>query len=404
MNTNTESLAPSLEHYPNIEKNRSMILDVLAQTGTPIFLCERDNLVDRYRALDDSLSAHWRRHVIGYSFKTNYLVAEAGIFQKLGGWAEVVSGREYRLAKQLEFAGNAIIFNGPYKSDEDLQLAIADEALINVNDHDELDRLLQLAAVHKSQVEIGLRVSATLPRLGHSRFGFSLENGEATSALAKIGKSPQIKLTAFHMHLYADTDDADLYRVAVDKIGQFAQQELPDYQRTLKWINLGGGFPANIVKPKSRESWNPQPIDAYIRAVTNALRTYFPDDGPQPTLIVEPGRYLTSDGIILVTRVIHVKQRDAKQVVNCNGSISMVPLTHYCPQIIRVYTNQLVKREDGEVSSIIHGATCRENDVLYEGQFPKTQPGDYIVHFAVGAYNSSLSPNFIFESPAMELI
>ncbi|MCA9265334.1 MAG: hypothetical protein KDA60_15850, partial [Planctomycetales bacterium] len=326
------------------------------------------------------------------------------IFQELGGWAEVVSGREYRMARQLGFDGAKIIFNGPYKTDADLTAAITDGALINVNDHDELDRLLHIAQLQREPVTLGLRVSATLPRLGHSRFGFSLENDEAKGAIDKIARSSQVELTALHMHLYADTDDAAIYGHAVDAIGQFLQHNLPDYQRQIQWMNLGGGFPAHIAKPKSREAWDPQPIDVYIGAITDALRQYFPRETTQPTLIVEPGRYLTSDGIVLVTEVVHVKRREGKQVVNSNGSISMVPLTHYCPQIVRAYTRTLVERNATMVPTVIHGATCRENDVLFDGPFPVVSPGDYLITFAAGAYNSSLSPDFIFAAPRMQLI
>jgi diaminopimelate decarboxylase len=139
----------------------------------------------------------------------------------------------------------------------------------------------------------------------------------------------------------------------------------------------------------------------YIRQITGSLREYFRHENRQPKLIVEPGRYLTCDGILFVTRVIHVKARDGKQIVNCNGSISMMPLTHYCPQCICLYTRDLVQRVGGERPTVIHGATCREDDLLYEGLFPIAETGDYLVHVAAGAYNSSLSPDFIFESPGM---
>ena len=303
----------------------------------------------------------------------------------------------------MDFPGTSIIFNGPHKTDDDLQTAIVEGALVNVNDHDELDRVIRIASAANSPIDIGLRLSSTLPKLGHSRFGFSLENGEATAALDRVRRSPQLTLAALHTHLYGDTDEANIYGLAASRLGEFAKQHLPDYQHTLKFIDMGGGFPAHGPKPKSRQTWNPQPIDVYIKAITDALRPFFSTASRQPTLIVEPGRYLTCDGIVLVTRVLHAKERDGKQTVNCDGSISMVPLTHYCPQIIRVYTHELKERVGEETPTIIHGSTCRENDVLFDGLFPPTQPGDYLVHFAAGAYNSSLSPDFIFASPSQEL-
>ena len=403
MNPSTEAARPSLAHYPNIAQQRATLSAVLARTGTPIFLCERENLIDRYQTLTGSLDAHWGRHVVGYSFKTNYLIAKCGILRECGAWAEVVSGHEYRLARELEFPGASIIFNGPHKTDDDLRAAIADGALVNINDHDELERIIKMTSAAASPIDIGLRLSSTLPKLGHSRFGFSLENAEATAAVDRVRSSPGLNLAALHTHLYGDTDEASIYGLAASRLGKFAQQHMPDYQHTLKFIDMGGGFPAHGPQPKSRQTWNPQPIDVYIRTITDALKPFFSAASPQPTLIVEPGRYLTCDGIILVTRVVHVKERDGKQIVNCDGSISMVPLTHYCPQIIRVYAPELRERVAGGISTIIHGSTCRENDILYEGTFPATETGDYLVHFAAGAYNSSLSPDFIFTSPSLEL-
>jgi diaminopimelate decarboxylase len=107
---------------------------------------------------------------------------------------------------------------------------------------------------------------------------------------------------------------------------------------------------------------------------------------------------------VLITRVLHVKTRDGVQMVTCNGSISMVPLTHYCPQILRAFTRQLEPRRGPLVSSVIYGATCRENDILYEGAFVEVGSGDYLVHYASGAYNASLTPAFIFDAPGLECI
>ena len=393
-----------LKHYPNIEQKRRAILDIVENADTPLFFCDRDNLSDRYRALKNSLESCWHQSVVGYSFKTNYQVAKCGLLRDLGAWAEVVSGHEYRMARALGYSGDAIIFNGPHKTDSDLTLAMNEQSIINVNDHDELDRILHLAETRSSTVSVGMRISSALPKGGLSRFGFSLENGEASEAVDKIQQSSRVHLIGLHTHLYGDTDDPKFYSVAAKSIGEFAARQIPNYQQSLRFIDMGGGFPAHSPKPKSRDTWSPQAIDVYIQHITDSLRPFFPHRESQPTLIVEPGRYLACDAVLLLTRVVHVKQRDGHQIINCNGSISMVPLTHYCPQIIRPYTRDLHPRREEKTDSTVFGATCRENDVLYQGPFPKSQTGDYLVHFAVGAYNSNLSPDFIFPTPEMVFI
>lgn len=404
MSTNTESYDDLFAYYPRIEDHRTALTRILEQSGTPVFVCDRQILIDRYRILKDSLTENWGKQLIGYSFKTNYLVAESGILQEQGAWAEVVSRREYELACRLGYPGAEIIYNGPYKDDGSLRSALTNRSLVNINDHDELDRLIALIADHDQQYEIGMRVTSDLPRLGISRFGFSMENDEAKRAVDKIAACPTLKLVGVHTHLYGDTDAPELYGLAADRVGAFVQTHITDYQNCLKFIDMGGGFPAHSPKPKSRQVWEPQPINVYVRHIAESLKEYFPDSPSRPTLIVEPGRYLTCDAIVLVTRVVHVKERSGKQMITCDGSLSMVPLTHYCPQMIRLYGADLRQRQTAKVPTIIQGATCRENDMLYDGEFAAAKVGDYLIHFAAGAYNSSLSPNFIFASPGMEVI
>ncbi|MCA9215075.1 MAG: alanine racemase [Planctomycetales bacterium] len=404
MRSDSQPYEGLLSHYPNIEDHRPALKGILEEFGTPILACDREILIDRYQSLSNSLADHWGKHIIGYSFKTNYLVAESRVLQKQGAWAEVVSGREYELACRLAFPPSEIIYNGPYKDDSSLFSALANNSIVNINDHDELDRVIAHVAGNDRRHKIGIRVTSDLTRLGISRFGFSLENDEARDAVRKIDACSALTLVGLHTHLYGDTDDPELYALAATRVGQFAKHEIANYQNSLEFIDMGGGFPAHSPKPKSRQEWNPQPIDVYIKHIAESLEQFFPNQASRPLLIVEPGRYLTCDGIIFVTRVVHVKERFSKQLITCDGSLSMVPLTHYCPQIIRLFGPDLSRRQTKEVPSIIQGATCRENDLLYDGAFAEAQVGDYLIHFAAGAYNSNLSPNFIFAAPEMKML
>ena len=77
----------------------------------------------------------------------------------------------------------------------------------------------------------------------------------------------------------------------------------------------------------------------------------------------------------------------------------MVPLTHYCPQVVRAFSADLEPRDGGAEPTIVFGASCRENDILYRGLLPAAAPGDLLVFYAAGAYNSTLGPSFIFDAP-----
>ncbi|MDH3380678.1 MAG: hypothetical protein OEQ39_27500 [Gammaproteobacteria bacterium] len=390
--------------YLDVEKRRKELNRLIEENGTPVLICEKGILGARFSRLQACMRSAWPSTRIAYSFKTNYDVARSGVFREMGAFAEVVSAREYMLAKALGYQGDEIIYNGPFKDDESLRAAITDNAFINVNDQSELASIVRLAGSTGKKISVGIRVSSTLGAFGHSRFGFSMENGEAETAVRTIEQSGVVDLAGLHSHVYGDTDDETIYATASKRVAEFARRNVPDFERKIKILNMGGGFPANIPKPYSRKIWCPKEIDVYARAIGDSLREVFKPSQDMPTLVFEPGRYLVNDAIVLVTKVVHVLKRGGKQLVNTNGSISMVPLTHYRPQLIRAYDKELKLRAKQPLPTVVYGATCRENDVLFDGEFARVKPGDVLIHFGVGAYNSSLSPSFIFDPPSMHMI
>ncbi len=386
------------EFFPDLVRDRARFGPLLGRIETPLFLADTAILVDRYASLRETLERLWRPSAIAYSFKTNYAVAESRVLHGEGAWAEVVSGREYRLARRLGYAGEEIVFNGPYKRDDELRNALLDGALIHVNDPPELERLLALLPPQPSRVRIGLRVAAG-PGVGPSRFGFSLARGEAHAAVARVASVDGAELAGFHLHLKGDTDDPSSYREAARELARFIADVMPRLGgKRLASVDFGGGFPAHGPKPRSRDRWAPRPIEEYVEAITAELAPVLPEN-QRPTLILEPGRYLVADAIVFVSELVRVEHEAGLQLATCDGAVSMLPLTHYCPQVVRVFSRELEPRAGALEPSIVFGASCRENDVLYRGLLPRATAGEYLVFYAAGAYNSTLSPAFIFDTP-----
>jgi diaminopimelate decarboxylase len=395
----------SMQHFPDLRSHRARFFEVVEERPTPFFLLDSDILTNRATVMRERMSSRWGPSAVAYSFKTNYQVAELEILKQLGIRAEVVSGREYGMARGFGYEGPQIVFNGPHKTEAELRRALLDGAQLHVHGAVELERLTRVASSLDGRFEVGIRVAADLPYFGHSRFGFSLDTDEADAAARRIRACPALELTGLHFHGLGDTTDPHCYRLAAQKLVGFAEKSIPDYRSRLRTLDLGGGFPAHGLKPRNRESWNPLPIQAYVDAIIEELEPAFPGE-ERPTLILEPGRYLVNDAIMLVSEVIDVPDRDpeARQVVLSNASITMLPLTHYCPQIIRAWTPELEPRDATQVDSILYGASCREDDILDEGPFPRVRVGDYLVYYAVGAYNANLGPDFIFESPPLVVL
>jgi diaminopimelate decarboxylase len=392
-----------LRHFPDPGEHRDRILEIVGQSVPPVFLAERRILADRFADMARALGTHWPQWTIAYSFKTNYQVAESGALRALGAIAEVVSGHEYRLARSLGYPGSEIVFNGPYKTAEDLRAAIADGARINVNDPDELQRIEDVARAMNVRCPIGLRVNVPLSEFPASHFGFSIADGEADSGVRRVWDSAHLRLTGLHLHLRGDMDNPAWYAQGCRVLADFLRTWPSEHLAALQYIDMGGGYPAHMSKLDTRTHWDPRPIDEYIVAITQELRPCFEGRRP-PRLIVEPGRYLVNDAIIFLSRIVSVRERAGAQQIVCNGATTMVPFTRHRAPIIRVYQPDLVPRDGPAVPSNIYGASCREDDVLFQGALGRVAPGDYLVHFGVGAYNSSINPPFIFPCPTLRFI
>lgn len=396
-------MGDDLSFFPDPAAHRDILLEIVGQESLPIFLADRRILVDRFGAMARALDAHWPAWTIAYSFKTNYQVAESGALRALGAIAEVVSGHEYRLARTLGHAGADIVFNGPHKTDDDLRAALADGARVNVNDPDELTRVEAIARTMNVTCPIGIRVSVPLAAFPASRFGFSIAHGEADEAVRRIWASDHLRLAGLHLHLRGDIDNPAWYREACGVLASFLRSWPAERLAALDYLDMGSGFPSHMAKLDTRTQWDPRPIDEYIVAITQGLRPVF-DGAAVPRLILEPGRYLVNDAIIFVSRIVSVRERAGVQQIVCNGATTMVPFTRHRAPILRVYRPDLTLREGPPVASCIYGASCREDDVLYQGTLGPVVTGDLLVHFGVGAYNSSLNPPFIFPCPTLRFI
>jgi diaminopimelate decarboxylase len=77
----------------------------------------------------------------------------------------------------------------------------------------------------------------------------------------------------------------------------------------------------------------------------------------------------------------------------------MLPLVQYRPQIVKLYDKDLNEKKSRIIKTVVYGASCRENDILYNQTLPKANVGDFLIYFITGAYNQNMASEFIFGKP-----
>ncbi|MEI6519624.1 MAG: alanine racemase [bacterium] len=283
---------------------------LVAQFGSPLFVYSEHTICQKYRQMRTAFTTRYPNVVFGWSYKTNYLGAICAIMHKQGSIAEVVSEMEYDKARSLGVPGEKIIFNGPHKSLEALEIAASEGAIINIDHLDELHDLEQIAKKLGKQITVGMRLnldSGIHPQW--SRFGFNLESGQALEAAKRIKQGGRLILNGLHCHIGTYIMEASAYAKQITKMVEFAYEVEKEVKFSIEYFDIGGGFPS---RSRLKGVYLPPDvslpsIDDFAEAITQALsKALRPGDFPK--LILESGRALVDEAGSLITTITASKR------------------------------------------------------------------------------------------------
>ena len=376
--------------------------------GSPLFVVSAKTIRENLKRFRTEFSTRYPRVEVAYSYKVNCLSGVLEIIHNEGAWAEVASGFEYELARRIGVSGKSIVFNGPYKKKEEIEKAIEEGALINVDNESELKLLEEIASKLQKPIEAGIRLNTDvgLNQLP-DRFGFNIESGRAFEVVHYCTRNTPIRIVGVHIHLTSYIispevlnsqtpaksveliwpKDSNMYRLAAHKIADFAEEIRKRFGIALKYIDMGGGYPeVKSLKP-------------YAKAILEPIIDAYKDD--EPLLILEPGRAIVKNAMHLITTVVDVKEMtDEKRRATLDAGINLLPTSLWSLQEFEVVKNSDEKLKE----TIVYGPLCLQTDILGITKLPHLNVGDRLIIKNVGAYNISQSSSFIFPRPSIVLI
>lgn len=339
---------------------------------------------------------------VAYSYKTNYLPRICQSVNSLGGYAEVVSGMEYELARRIGVDPSKIIFNGPYKSEDDIDRALTAGSLVNLDAAYEVDFVEKIAGRRDGKrLRTGIRCNFDVGTDQPSRFGFDINDDQFALTVERIRSIVNCDLEGIHCHFLTRERGVDDYVKIARRMIDIARNVFPE--RPPRFINLGGGFFSKM-EPELKAQF-PFPIPDYrdyAAAIGNEFKSSFLDQyGPK--LILEPGIALTADVMTFVTKVVDIKRVQHRNVALVSGSVYNIKPTkstrNLPVEIIRKESSHKGQKQRASIDIV--GYTCMEDDCLYRDFSRPLSVGDYILFRNVGAYTLVLKPPFIQPSPAV---
>lgn len=367
---------------------------------TPCYVIYQDRFLRNYLDIRDNFQKAWQRDVIcGYSYKTNNNDTMLSLAKQYGLYAEVVSAKEYRQAKEAGFPDAHIIFNGPNKG-QAVYEAYSGGALIHMDSLCELRTFTEtyLEQFGKYPEKLGLRINFDLEAcvpgqtstgMEEGRFGICYENGDAENAIRFL-QERKISLNSLHIHYTTKTRSLDVYLAIAEMMRNLMERfDLhPDY------IDLGGGFWGG------RKLEGKPTMEQYAKAICDV----FPKES-RPTLILEPGSALCSTVAEYWSKAVSVKDIRGTRFVVLDGSVLHInpfmvdrnAQCHWDPAGGNGADDYLEKQ-------VLCGSTCLEKDrfaVIRNAR--KIEPGTVVVFENAGAYTMSFVSDFILERPHVYL-
>ncbi|MGD9769194.1 MAG: diaminopimelate decarboxylase [Pseudolabrys sp.] len=360
-------------------------LDALAaEIGTPFYCYSTATLTRHYQVFADAFADV--PALVCYAMKANSNQAVIATLAKLGAGADVVSGGELKRALAAGIPPERIMFSGVGKTEAELAMAVdAGILCVNVESEPELELLSRVAAAKGRSAHISVRVNPDVDARTHHKIAtgksenkFGIPISVAREVYARAAKLPGIKVAGVDMHIGSQITDLDPFGDAFALLADFVRTLRAD-GHSIEHVDLGGGLGIPY-----RDDNEPPPLpDAYAAVVKRATRDL------NCRLIFEPGRLLVGNAGILVTRVLFIKQGEAKTFVIVDAAMNDLirPTLYEAHHEIRPVREPAAATR--RIRADVVGPVCESGDFLaLDRDLPEPKPGDLLAVMSAGAYGA----------------
>ncbi|WP_317954441.1 diaminopimelate decarboxylase [Paenibacillus chitinolyticus] len=375
--------------------------ELAARYGTPLYVVDEALVRRRCREFVDAFQASGLKFQVAYASKAFCVMAMCRIIAEEGLSLDVVSDGELFTALQAGFPPERIHFHGNNKTPAEIEMALdAGIGCFVVDNFTELRMLDAIAGSKGKRVPILLRITPGVEAHTHeyistgqidSKFGFDLGNGAAFEAVQESAAANHLLLLGVHSHIGSQIFEVEGFRVAAEKVAQFASQVRDELNVVFSVINLGGGFGIRYV-----EGDTPLPMSTYVEAIAEAVKTRFEAVSyPMPEIWIEPGRSIVGDaGTTLYTVGTNKDIPGVRKYVSVDGGMTDNPRPAlYQSQYEATLANRASEPSQEMVS--IAGKCCESGDMLiWDVELPLVQTGDILAVASTGAYNYSMASNY----------
>ena len=376
----------------------------LARTyGTPLYLMDEDRIRHNCRLYTQAFQRCFPGGSrVLYASKAAAFRQMCRIVREEGLGLDAVSPGEIHTARTAGFPMDLVYYHGNNKTDEDIAYAMdAGVGCFVVDGVEELLALEAEAGRRDVRQKVLLRITPGIDPHTYaavstgqvdSKFGVSIETGQAGSFVRLALAQPHLYVAGFHCHVGSQVFWEDVFERSVLVMMAFIRRIRDDCGYLPEELDLGGGYGVRYVQSDPIVNI-PQKIASVAETLENIARRL---SLPVPRILMEPGRSIVANAGMTLYTVGSVKEITGyKRYVSIDGGMSDNP--RYALYGSR-YTcfNAGRMDEPGDMIADLVGRCCESGDVIQpDVPFPHaTKRGDVVAVCTTGAYNFSMASGY----------
>ncbi len=380
---------------------------IVSEYTSPVFLYSKNVIKDQYSLLSDCLP---RNYKIFFAQKSNPHPEILKLLNSLGAGCDTASKGEINAALQAGFPKNKIMMTGPGKTQEELELSVEKELLsVNVESLQEAELLNKICNEKNKIQNILIRINPgfeagesnrIIGGMGISKFGIDID--QLPIVIEKIKALSNLNIKGIHIFNSSQILDWKKIFESTKNVIRTAIEIQKKYNIKIESIDLGGGF--GIPYSNEEDLLDASQLGKALKdLVKSSEYNQFLAD---VKLVYEPGRFLTGQSGIYITKVLYTKNSGGKNIAIIDGGIhhlvrpALIDQDHKIINLTGLFQNRSTSD-----SYLVAGPLCTSLDQFTSDmQMSEVHPGDLLAVLNAGAYGYTESmPLFLSHAPAREI-
>jgi diaminopimelate decarboxylase len=360
---------------------------IAEKAGTPCYVYSKRSLADSFDKYDKAFSSVDR--LICFALKSCANLSIINLLAQRGAGADIVSRGELYRALKAGVPGERIIYSGVGKTRQEIAYALESGIYcFNVESMPELDLIDRVAASMNLTAPVSLRINPDVDSGTHeytttgkkeTKFGIPFD--QALECYRKTASYEHLRIMGIDTHIGSQIVSSQPFVAAYQKIAQL-YRELLDEGFDLEFCDIGGGLGIRY-----NDETPPTP-QQFAEAV-------LPEVEPLDCrIVIEPGRSISGNAGVLLTRVVHYKQTEVKNFAVVDAGMNDI----IRPSLYGAYhrIEPVVKADErGQATVDVVGPICESGDFIAKDRaMQEVNEGDLLCVYSAGAYTATMSSNY----------